>query len=522
MTGVMHNTISAWSRPTDWRTSAVLTVLALLAIGLVHHDTWASITRVWTVSETYTHGWLILPFSAWLAWRQRHVLSSIRPRAWWPALVVIAALEMLWVVAEIAGVQAVQHFVIIALIPATVLLLVGPRVAWALAFPLAYLVFAVPWGEELVPMLQDVTAWMAVYLLEITGVPVFWEGRLISIPAGNFEVAEACAGIRYLIAALALGTLFAYLVYDSLWRRLAFIAASVIVPIIANGIRAWGIIMLASLSDMRLAVGVDHLIYGWVFFGFVMFLLFWLGSLWREPEREPVATATSAGAAAAEAFDPPAADRVSASAGAVAVAVAVALVASMLPEWSARLQPTPATYVELPPSGAGWQADSVEAGDWYAGFAGADDIELRRYRPSATAAPVAVLAIHYRRETQGKELVSSRNRLHADGWNWLGAGSYRVESADGARELRELRLRRGARHRVIWSWYDIGGWQTTSPALAKGYAVVNRLTGRPGDATLVAIASEYTLEPSEARSRLERFLAQYPQMLAPRGLIEEQ
>ena len=61
-----------------------------------------------------------------------------------------------------------------------------------------------------------------------------------------------------------------------------FVALSVIVPIIANGMRAYMIVMIAHLSDMKLALGVDHLIYGWVFFGIVMLLLFWIGSFWRE------------------------------------------------------------------------------------------------------------------------------------------------------------------------------------------------------------------------------------------------
>jgi len=520
MTGVMHNTISAWSRPTDWRTSAVLTAVALIAIGLVHHEAWLSMTRIWTVSETYTHGWLIIPFSAWLVWRQRRTLAGMRPRVWWPALAAIAALEMLWVAADIAGVQGAQHFVIVALIPVTVLLLTGPRVAWVLAFPLAYLVFAIPWGEGLVPVLQDVTAWMAVELLELTGVPVYWEGRLISIPVGDFEVAEACAGVRYLIAALALGTLFAYLVYESVWRRLAFIVASAAVPIVANGIRAWGIIMLASLSDMRLAVGVDHLIYGWVFFGFVMFLLFWLGSLWREPE--PAAGATSAGAAAADRFEPQVAGPVAGSTGAAVTVVLLVVAASMVPDWSARLQPTPATAVALPAGADGWHGRRADPDGWYAGFAGADDVQLRHYRARDKGESVGVLVIHYRREIQGKELVSSGNRLRAEDWNWLGAGHRRLEAGNTVRAVRELRVRRGGQNRLIWFWYDIGGWQTTSPALAKGFAALNRLTGQPGDATLVAIAGGYTLQPDEARSRLQSFVADHPQLLAPRGVVEKQ
>ena len=56
------------------------------------------------------------------------------------------------------------------------------------------------------------------------------------------------------------------------------------VPVIANGLRAYMIVMIGHLSGMKLAVGVDHIIYGWLFFGLVMFLMFWIGNFWREDE----------------------------------------------------------------------------------------------------------------------------------------------------------------------------------------------------------------------------------------------
>ena len=500
---------------TGWRLRIGITLLALVAIGLIHHETAASLARTWTNSATYTHGWLILPFSAWLIWRQRRAIAVIRPRIWWPALLAVAALELIWIAGTIAGVAAAQHAVLIALIPATVFLLLGPSVGRALAFPLGYLIFAIPWGDGLVPILQDVTAHMAVYLLELVGVPVFFEGRLISIPAGNFEVAEACAGIRYLIAALALGTLYAYLVYDGLWRRALFIVSAAIVPVVANGLRAWGIIMLASLSDMRIAVGVDHLIYGWIFFGVVMFLLFWVGSFWRDSEREPANAALAGSGSTVR-------ERPRTPLAAALTLVALTVMASMLPDWSARAQPVPATRVHLPPSGSDWNARSGDAENWYTGFKGADDVGFRHYAKADGDDTVALLVIHYRREAQGAELITSSNRLRSAGWNWLGGGEQIVPAGDRTRDVRELRLTRPDGHRLIWFWYEIGGWQTTSPMLAKMMAAVNRLTGRRGDATWVALDTGYTMQTAEARARLTAFIADHPRVLEPGSLLKEQ
>ena len=104
------------------------------------------------------------------------------------------------------------------------------------AFPLAYLLLAVPFGEALIPPLIDFTADFTVTALQLTGIPVYREGSFFTIPSGNWSVVEACSGLRYLIASFTLGTLYAYLTYRSLKRRLIFIALSVIVPIIANGV----------------------------------------------------------------------------------------------------------------------------------------------------------------------------------------------------------------------------------------------------------------------------------------------
>ena len=118
---------------------------------------------------------------------------------------------------------------------------------------------------------------------------MFREGNFFTIPSGNWSVVEACSGLRYLIASITLGFLFAYLNYRSVGRRAAFIVASILVPILANWLRAYMIVMIAHLSSNKLATGVDHLIYGWLFFGLVMMLLFWVGNFWRDDDENDLA-----------------------------------------------------------------------------------------------------------------------------------------------------------------------------------------------------------------------------------------
>ena len=87
-------------------------------------------------------------------------------------------------------------------------------------------------------------------------------------------MAEACSGVSFFIASFVIGSLYAYLNLVSAKRRLAFVAISLIFPILANIVRVYGIILIAYWTDMEHAAGADHLIYGWFFFARVRYFLY--------------------------------------------------------------------------------------------------------------------------------------------------------------------------------------------------------------------------------------------------------
>jgi len=88
---------------------------------------------------------------------------------------------------------------------------------------------------------------------------------MIQIPEGYFEIAEACAGLRFLIASIVFGCFFATIAYRSWLRRAIFIGLSAALPIVANGFRALGLIVLGHLHGSASAVAADHVLYGWCF-----------------------------------------------------------------------------------------------------------------------------------------------------------------------------------------------------------------------------------------------------------------
>ncbi|MGH8853359.1 MAG: exosortase A, partial [Telluria sp.] len=264
----------------------VLIVLALLAPFVFYFGTLQSIVALWDSSETFAHGYVVAPISLWLVWRKRDVLRTVPLEPYWPALVLVALAGLGWLVATFGEVQVLRQYALVAMFPLAVLALCGRRFAGALAFPLLFLLFAVPFGEVFVAPLIDLTADFTVAALQMTGIPVLRNGTTFEIPSGHWSVVEACSGLRYLISSITLGCLYAYLSYRAWWRRALFIGLSIVVPIVANWLRAYMIVMIGHLSNMRLATGVDHVVYGWLFFGVVMFLMFWIGRLWQEDEVE--------------------------------------------------------------------------------------------------------------------------------------------------------------------------------------------------------------------------------------------
>jgi exosortase A len=209
----------------------------------------------------------------WLIWRQRHVLAHLAPRAWWPVPAVALLVGFGWLLGELTAVNAVTQLALVSLLVLAVAAVLGRRVAWAMVFPLAYLFFAVPVGEFVMPRMMEWTADFTVRALTLTGIPVYREGQNFVIPSGNWSVewrAAACAisSPRWWSARCT------PINYRSLRRRLVFIGVSIPVPIVANWLRAYMIVMLGHLSGNTIAVGVDHLIYGWLFFGVVILLMF--------------------------------------------------------------------------------------------------------------------------------------------------------------------------------------------------------------------------------------------------------
>ena len=478
-----------------------LTVVVLLAWVLaLYFPTTISMVTIWERSETFAHGFVVFPIFLYLLWRQRDALATIETTRCLPALLGIAGAGIVWFIGEQVQATVVSQMAMIAMVPFAVWAVLGTRVAAALCIPLAFLFFAVPFGEFLVPTLMDRTADFTVAAIKASGVPVYREGNYFLIPSGRWSIVEACSGLRYLIASFMVGCLYAYLSYRSLARRATFIAASIVVPIIANWLRAYMIVMLGHLSSNRIAVGADHLIYGWIFFGVVMVLLFWIGSRWREDDVPVVA---SGDALVAGSQSPPGHRR------AWPMLLAVFAVTAIWPLAQAHLeQGARGEHVDVGRIGDrnGWVSVPGQLSDWRPDLSGANG-ELRQTF-ARDGRHVGLHVAIYRDQTRDAKAITSTNQLVRTTnslWKQVDADTASI-TIDGQPYNARTAVVTGPRQRLAaWQWFWVDGRETSNEYLAKLYQALSVLQGRGDPVAWVVVYAPADNSALDAAAVLREF-----------------
>ena len=231
----------------------------------------------WYDSEDYSHGFLIAPLAAFFAWERREGLrkAALSP-SWWGILPL--ALGSLTLVigrlgAELMNMRSSFVLTLIGL----VLLLFGRQVFRILAFPLLFLFLMVPLPQSLVNVvafpLQLVAADLAVKALFLLDVPALREGNIIHLANAKLFVAEACSGLRSLMALITLGVVFAYFFRKSTADRIAIVLSAIPIAILVNSFRVALTGVLTARFGEGVAGGVIHETQGLFTFGLAFLLL---------------------------------------------------------------------------------------------------------------------------------------------------------------------------------------------------------------------------------------------------------
>jgi exosortase A len=510
---VFHSTldrqpiVSASIAP-GWWTALLLIGIASLVFGVVFRHDISGAVRVWIESTAYNHCFLILPLIAFMLWERRAVISAVSPRpTLWP-LLLMPLFSAVWLIAAVLDIQEGRQLTLVAMFEILLLTALGPRLMRLLLAPCLYLFFLVPGGAFLVPSLQKITADITVAGLHLLNIPVFSDGLMIEIPEGGFEVAEACAGLRFLIASSVFGCFFAVMMYRSFIRRTLFIILSVAVPIAANGLRALGIIVLAHLEGSAAAVEADHVLYGWLFFSLVLLILIAVGTTFSQKSNRPVPV-RSAGFSKSSPWR---------FAMTIFAAVLLALAG---PAYAARLDalypPGSLLQARAPLVTPPWQILSKENPSWRPAVSGANREFLDEFQEPGSGIVIRYVAL-YRLRAIGNSLTTTENRL-VDNLQWRIAEWGRTEvPLHGKRiAVTTAEIVSGQRRRLVWSFYVVGGRITAGLIEAKLLKARAVLFEREPVAAFVAISASMDDPSDPAERQLTRFLAAsepFPEFIA--------
>lgn len=467
----------------------------LLAIVVVAYwPSLAALHAVWTdaAMRTYTHGYLVAAVILYLLYRAYPDLetSGTHPQRW--ALVPLLGLSFAWLVFWRAAIQDLHLLMLPLIALCAVLAAFGWPMTRRLAFPLLFLLVALPIWSSLNGILQQLTVRAVGALIWLTGLPAYVQGDYVHVPAGMFAIESGCSGLHFFIVSLAIGALFGELGRDSLARRLMWLSLTLCLALLSNWLRVFTIVVAGYMTDMQhYLVRVDHYVFGWLVFALALLIFLWLG------RRIPAEGMRSAGLPGTRSGLPVKMGAWLAAGGCATILPAAAFAADLV------LAPPVSRPFHWAAGSEGWRGpdDAVDS-LWVPTFTGTHQQELRTYRQRG-GLQVEVFAVAYLRQKQGDEIVGGAKSLLGSGQRLRSVGEEPVASPVGAwRQMVVVDIAR--RESLIWFRYRVASVDFVRELPFQVWYGVNSLL-KPSAATLVAIRAQCSPDCIVARQALESF-----------------
>lgn len=261
-------------------------ILVILTLTALYWRVIVGLVNQWLQDPDYSHGFLVPVLAGWMLWRCRAQRREIpRKPSWWGPPIILCAMGLL-----ILGTLGSENYVSrVSLLIVTAGLVIhfygwphfrAGLFAWLvllLMIPLPAIVF-----NRVVLPLQFLSSGLAGSFLDFCGIPVYREGNIIYLPSITLEVAQACSGIRSLMAMVTVAVAYGYLLERRPWRRVALILGAIPIAVLANSVRIMTSGLLGQYWGRDKAEGFFHLSSGLAIFFFSLLLLWMLHALLRK------------------------------------------------------------------------------------------------------------------------------------------------------------------------------------------------------------------------------------------------
>jgi exosortase len=263
---------STWGMPVLVQVAGIGILLALLYHGILRE-----LVRNWVDDPNYSHGFFVLLFCAWLLWQRRAALRAIPQKPSALGLVVIGGALALLILGVLGAELFLSRTSLLFLVAGLVVYFSGWKMFRALLLPWGLLFLAIPLPmivfNQIAFPLQFGASRLASALLAFLGVPVLREGNIIMLPSMSLDVAEACSGLRSLMALVSIGVLYGCIFEPRVSRRLWLALAAIPIAVVANAVRIATTGLLGQYWGPDKAEGFFHVFSGGLIFLCTLLLL---------------------------------------------------------------------------------------------------------------------------------------------------------------------------------------------------------------------------------------------------------
>ncbi len=475
---------------------------------LLYHSTVYGLYDLWVLTDSgaYTHGVLLLGVSVYIfyrAWLSERETLSVRPNI--IGLILLMAASSAWFLVELADIAVLEELLLVFIFLFIVWSLFGYEKTKKFSFPILLLVCAIPIWDVLNGLwLQKATAEIVTIILKLIGISTYREGAYIYVPAGNFQVAETCSGMRQLVAAISIGVIYSYINHFRIVALFSYTLLSAIISFFINSIRILIVVISGELTDMQhYFIREDHVTLGWVLFGVGMFLFVRVSNIFLAASSKAKSQVFNDSLSKDKYKVPERSEYQYLLVGLVFIALSTGPALAFLhsinkDEWRGALI-IPSIFDE-------WQLKKNN-GNYRPHFISGDVVYEAVYANSADESVYFYIGYFWNQE-QGRELISTVNTVEDRGnWNRVSNVQTEVNISGKIIGVQETLLKSSAGHKkLVWNWYLLAdGIQTSRIGVAKFFGIWGELIGEPGSASLI-VATDVINDESNARLRLKNFL----------------
>ncbi|MCS6316490.1 MAG: VPLPA-CTERM-specific exosortase XrtD [Nitrospira sp.] len=505
---------------------AVIGLLTVAVLGYIYADSLIFLFGQWG-RDDYSHGPFIPIVSAVLIWQRWIQVArvGISPSWWGPLLVAIGML--LFILGDYATLYVVLHLSLWIVIVGVALSFIGRPAMRVLAFPLSYLLTAIPLPvflyNTLSHQLQLWSSALGVGFLQAIGVTAFREGNVIDLGPVQLQVAEACSGIRYLFPLTSLALLCAYLYRDRLWKRVMLVVSALPVSIFINGLRIGIVGVLVEFYGPQAAEGFLHLFEGWVLFLATLGLLvleMWILSKvqalpgskvllerfsWEIiPDSTEAATVTSGIPARMQ-------PKVPAYVGSLALILPVAVLAPSFGERT-EIIPDRAAVMDFSMRIGEWQGSPQPVEPQLISALRFDDYLLADYAAPG-GGPLTLYMAYYQSQRKGQSAHSPASCIPGGGWEITSKGTVNLPMDGFTEPVNRVLIQKDRQRQLVVYWFKQRERILSNEYLVKLYLFWDAMTRQRSDGALIRLSA--AVDPGEDEREVEQRLLQFARSIQP-------